>query len=371
MNVTEDQAKQMGCKVRNQVRIDYAPSPSDQNTNPGDDHASAVADIPAEVCEQNTNLAIFKGGYGGALSPDCPPTGGDTWCKRFRIAVQNMGPDTFNGQIKIRDLNPAHSKLSFEPSTDFACNNGTKICHTNGNVVMPTAGPTSVLVVNARLSGNNDDARALNCRVNNWARIIDPVGTSQNTQAGDDQSSFAYDLPAHLCAPPPVPVVDPVCPQGSRRIGNDCLPFIPPPPTCAYGQSLSNGHCCPTGLAWNGHRCGRHTVDPECHGHCCPSGLTWNGRRCTRHTVDEPKHCPRGTVGHWPNCHRHVPEHCPRGMSGTPPHCKRIGPTSCPSHMRGRPPHCRPIPQFNRQQRLRVPNRINRVQPLRQHRFVR
>jgi hypothetical protein len=394
VNVSKERAKAMGCKVPNRARIDYAPAPSDQNTNPGDDHASATADIPANVCEEQTNLALFKGGYAGS---DCTPTGGDTWCRRFRIVVQNMGPDTFNGQIKIRELNPANTKLSFEPSPNWTCNVATKTCQTNGNVVMPTAGPTSILIVNARLSGDNNDARALNCRVNNWARIIDPVGAPKNTQAADDQGHFAYDLPAHLCEPPPVPVVhDPACPQGSRRIGNDCLPFVPPPPpTCGYGQSLSNGHCCPSGLAWNGKRCGRHTVDPECPRgsvgqwpNCrrdCPPGTRGQPPHC--YWVDPPRHCPKGTVGHWPNCRKVVIDKCPRGTfgqwpnckrpvadkcqrgtTGTPPNCRRIG--TCPSGSVGRPPNCRTIAQIKRPQHLRAFNTSKRV-PQRSPRIAR
>ena len=47
-----------------------------------------------------------RAAYGGGQSPDCPLAGNATWCKRFRIAVWNTGPGTFNGQIKVLEMPP-------------------------------------------------------------------------------------------------------------------------------------------------------------------------------------------------------------------------------------------------------------------------
>jgi hypothetical protein len=371
VNLTQARAKELGCRVRNHVKIDYAPSHSDQNSNPADDQASALAVIPPDVCNEYTNLALYKGGYGGAQSSDCTPTGGDTWCKRFRIAVSNTGPGTFSGQIKILEMPPAQTKLSFEPSPNWNCNIPAKTCQTNGIVVMPSAGPGSMLVVNAQLSGNNDDAKALNCKVDNYARIIDPVGAPKNTQAADDQGFWSENLPARLCEPPPVPLIDPVCPVSTRRVGNECLPFNPPPPPpgCRDGQTWSNGHCCPAGLTWNGRSCGRvveqcppgtrgepphcYRVDPPKH---CPTGTVGQWPNCRK--IEPPKHCPRGMIGEWPNCRRPIPVKCPAGMVGTPPNCKRLAPTACPTGMVGKPPNCRSIRLQHGQKAFTPGNRV-------------
>jgi hypothetical protein len=189
------------------------------------------------------------------------------------------------------------------------------------------------------LSGNDNDARALKCKVNNYARIIDPVGAPKNTQAADDQGFWSYDLPARLCEPPPVPLIDPACPASLRRVGNDCLPFVPPPPpTCPDGQSLSNGRCCPSGLTWTGRRCGQVTEQ-------CPPGTRGQPPHC--YWVDPPRRCPSNSVGQWPSCRKVVIEKCPRGTTGQWPSCKRPVVEKCPSGMVGKPPNCRTV-QVNR-----------------------
>jgi hypothetical protein len=126
----------------------------------------------------------------------------------------------------------------------------------------------------------------------------------------------------------------PVCAVGLQRVGNDCLPLIPPPSTCRDGQVLSDGHCCPPGLTWNGLRCGSVVGQ-------CPPGMRGQPPRCF--WVDPPKHCPPGSVGQWPNCRRVIVEKCPAGMVGSPPNCKRLTPTACPAGSVGRPPNCRAV----------------------------
>jgi hypothetical protein len=356
VNLSQARAKELGCQVRNRVKIDYAPSPSDQNSNPADDQASALAVIPPDVCNEHTNLALSKGGYGGAQSSDCALSGGDTWCKRYRIAVWNKGPGDFSGSIKVTDFPPANTKISFN-APGWTCNVATKTCQTNGNVVLQPFPPNNsdLLTFDVHLSGNDNDAKALNCKVDNYARIVDPVGAPKNTQAADDQGFWSENLPARLCEPPPVPLIDPVCPVSTRRVGNECLPFTPPPPPlCRDGQMWSNGHCCPAGLTWNGRRCGRvveqcppgtrgqpphcYWVDPPKH---CPPGTVGQWPSCRK--IEPPKRCPTGMIGQWPNCKRPIPVKCPSGMVGTPPNCKRLVPTACPAGMVGKPPNCRSI----------------------------
>src|SRR5690606_27429376 len=46
VTVPDKLAKQLDCKVQNRARILHAPSPSDANTNPGDDDDAATAYLP-------------------------------------------------------------------------------------------------------------------------------------------------------------------------------------------------------------------------------------------------------------------------------------------------------------------------------------
>jgi hypothetical protein len=270
--------------------------------------------------------------------------------------VWNKGPGDFSGSIKVTDFPPANTKISFN-APGWTSNVATKTCQTNGNVVLQPFPPNNsdLLTFDVHLSGNDNDAKALNCKVDNYARIVDPVGAPKNTQAADDQGFWSENLPARLCEPPPVPLIDPVCPVSTRRVGNECLPFTPPPPPlCRDGQMWSNGHCCPAGLTWNGRRCGRvveqcppgtrgqpphcYWVDPPKH---CPPGTVGQWPSCRK--IEPPKRCPTGMIGQWPNCKRPIPVKCPSGMVGTPPNCKRLVPTACPAGMVGKPPNCRSI----------------------------
>jgi hypothetical protein len=254
--------------------------------------------------------------------------------------------------------------------------------------------PADILTFTVNVSGDNNDARALNCHLTNQARIIDPVGAPKNTKASDDQDQWTYGLPAHLCATP-APTQEPTCAPGSRRNGDRCGPQTlippppppPPPPGCPYGQSLSHGHCCPTGLVWTGRRCGRPVVEecpdgtigrppycrkvdepkecprgligkwPDCKPKTCPTGMIGTPPNC-RKIIVEPKKCPRGLVGKWPDCKRPEPKKCPTGMIGTPPNCKRLV-RNCPAGMTGRPPNCK-VPQVKRPQLLKRFNQAPR-----------
>ncbi len=63
IDLTKQRAKELGCKVRNRAEIIEAPSPSPQNTDPTNDKASAIANVPAHICEDKppqSNLKIVK-----------------------------------------------------------------------------------------------------------------------------------------------------------------------------------------------------------------------------------------------------------------------------------------------------------------------
>ena len=383
------------CRLPNVVEITHVAG-GPENTNPADDKAGAVAFVPEAFCDGATNLALDKGGYGGGQSPDCPLAGNATWCKRFRVAVWNTGPGNFNGQIKVLEMPPPGVNVNFDALAAWTCNAGSKICQTNGNVALKANDPSDILVFQARLSGDDNAARALNCKVHNWARIIGPLGAPTNTQAADDQGHFAYDLPVELCRQPRS---QQQCPPGFAWAGDRCARgpgLVPPtPPGCPDGEWRNKGHCCPLGQIWTGRRCGK-PQKPECPDNTvgtwpncreveepkkCPDGMigTWPNcrkveepKKCPEGTtgtwpdcrkveepkkcpdgttgtwpncrkVEEPKKCPEGTTGKWPNCKRPEPPKCPKGMTGTPPNCKRVVPEKCPDGTVGRPPNCRKV----------------------------
>jgi hypothetical protein len=92
------------CQLDNQVRITHAPRGSDQNTDPGDDVASASAQIPSPHCVgERTNLRIRK----TAIDPVCSVSEGrDGWLCKFAIQVRNTGPATYSGTLEVEDLLP-------------------------------------------------------------------------------------------------------------------------------------------------------------------------------------------------------------------------------------------------------------------------
>ena len=408
LNVTFSDADviQRSCRLPNIVEITHVAG-GPENTNPADDKAGAVAFVPEEFCNGVTNLALQKTTYGGGIPPDCPLVGNATWCRKFRIAVYNTGPGTFNGPIKVVDLLPPGGvTLSLDGVVGpWSCNNATKTCQTNGNVVLKPNDNNDIVFFNASVSGDDNVARTLNCKLNNWARIVGPVGAPQNIQAADDQDHAAYDLPARMCHR--VEPASQVCPPGFRWTGDRCSrgPGLVTLPGCPDGQWLNKGHCCPVGEVWTGRRCaepprkecpeGTTGKWPNCREveqpKQCPEGTTgkwpncrkveepkkcpegtigkWPScrkveepKRCPEGTtgkwpncrkVEEPKKCPEGTTGKWPNCRRPEPPKCPKGMIGTPPNCKRLVPEKCPTGMVGKPPNCRklevkPLPKLTR-----------------------
>ena len=90
VDVPDNLAKQLDCKVRNRAKILHAASPSDQNTDPTDDDDAATAHLPADLCKDppkdKTNLKITK----TALS--CFKTVGNKIRCGYHVRVWNMGP---------------------------------------------------------------------------------------------------------------------------------------------------------------------------------------------------------------------------------------------------------------------------------------
>ena len=57
VDVPDNLAKQLDCKVRNRAKILHASSPSEQNTDPTDDDDAATAHLPADLCKDVNNCA--------------------------------------------------------------------------------------------------------------------------------------------------------------------------------------------------------------------------------------------------------------------------------------------------------------------------
>jgi hypothetical protein len=199
VDVPAQRAKQLGCKVTNTAKIDFAPSPSDKNTNPADDKASATAVIPPVLCNLlgKTNLRL---GVGLDFQAPCPLVGNATWCKRFPVLIKNTGPGTFEGKIKVLDIAPPGLNVGFAPKANWTCNAATRRCRTIGKIELPKN--DSTYAFNVHLSGDDKDAKALNCKLKNLARILSPKGAPKNVNPADDSDHKTYDLPAELCDGP-------------------------------------------------------------------------------------------------------------------------------------------------------------------------
>ena len=344
----------MDCKVRNTARITHAPGGSDENTNPADDAASAIANVPADICNppaHKTNLRITK------LPLGCSKIAGNKIRCGYHVRVLNTGPGTYIDHIKFTDQVPPGTTAIFSSAKFNACPGGppTYTCSTLAPVIL-IPGQSVLVVVRVDMSVNL--AKQMGCKVRNRAHItFAPVG-SKNTNAADDFASALAVVPADICDDLPEHAPE-KCPPGFTWIGDRCSrgPGLVTPPGCPHGQWLNKGHCCPVGQIWTGRRCGE-PPRPECpegttgkwpncreveEPNYCPEGTTGKWPDCRK--VEEPNYCPEGTVGKWPNCKRREPPKCPTGTIGTPPDCKRPVPPKCPTGMIGTPPDCkRPEP---------------------------
>ncbi len=351
-------AKQANCRARNHAEIALAPAGSPQNIDPTNDAADAVAIIPPEVCEdvppRRSNLKIEK------VATDAPCLVTQDWCRTFRITVTNTGTGPFSGNITLRDIAPVGTTVQ-AGGVGVTCNivNGgtTAICTTDNPVNLDKNPPsTDRVVVAVTVSGSAADARALNCRLTNKARIDSPLGAPKNIHAGDDMDQATVGLPAHLCHSTPVPL----CPPGYLWDGQRC---DRPDPGCKRGWTPTpvKGRCCPPGQPWNQRlgECGGDTPPPPPPPPVCPDGYRGKYPDCWKPEVQQCNRtarciggkvwsmdacaciCPQGRVMRHGKCVADQPE-CPQGTTGTPPRCKPIV-VDCPPGMTGKPPHCRPV----------------------------
>jgi hypothetical protein len=193
VDLSHERAKELGCRVRNRVKIVHALGGSPMNTDPTNDTASAVANVPAELCTdepEKTDLKIYK----RALS--CYRTEDGPRCA-YRVTVRNLGPGQYDGDIKVKDMIPAGMSATFS-SPDWACGGPapTYTC-TNAAASLPVNGTSSFIV---RVDFTPEQARQNNCRIRNRVEITQaPGGTPKNTNPANDVANAVANVPDEIC----------------------------------------------------------------------------------------------------------------------------------------------------------------------------
>lgn len=156
------------------------------------------------------------------------------------------------------------------------------------------------------------------------------------------------------------------CPPGFTGSPPNCRRIIIDPPkcvkkSCGRNATWDSGSCscvakeCPDGTTGEYPKCkpkecpsGTVGKYPNCRKvpTTCGPGFKGTPPNCTKIVVEPPK-CPPGYSGRPPKCKKDPPPKCPKGFAGTPPNCKRVvvdPPRKCPAGMVGKPPNCRKPP---------------------------
>ena len=215
------------CKVPNKVHITYAPGGSDENTNPADDDASAVANVPAEQCiGKQTNLKIEK--LAGPCERKSVQDVSGYVCV-FGVRVTNTGPGAYNGNIVVDDVfASAPFATAFAPSPPWNCvGAGANWQCTYPGAALAPGGQVSFAVYAAVLDGAVAQGQ---CSLKNTAKISSAVpGSAQNTLLGDDEASATAIINDPRCdQTPPPPVkdghvkIEKTCKQSALAAGLSC-----------------------------------------------------------------------------------------------------------------------------------------------------
>lgn len=300
------------CGYTNTVAIEEAAGGSQQNTNAGDDTATAgVTFAPFE--KHGTQ---YCGADDLTTPPPPPPSTCPQGWSKTPVAGKCCPPRTFwNGKRCSKDDTPDTCKpktckrdqvwdVGVCRCVDLQCPTGTRGDYPNCKpVIVPPVGdppPT---------------CKPKTCERNEvW-----DVGVCRCIERQCPNGTVG-DYPN--CKPKE-------CPAGFTGIPPNCTPRIVTPPgdTC---KPKSCGHS----KVWNPDSC-------SCITKACPDGTIGKYPKC------KPKQCPDGMVGNYPNC-RKPPETCKPGFTGTPPNCKRIvivdPPRKCPDGFVGKPPKCKRLP---------------------------
>ncbi|MGI9410400.1 MAG: hypothetical protein ACR2OV_10035 [Hyphomicrobiaceae bacterium] len=352
--VPVDVAKANDCKITNAAHILEPPGGAHpMNTVLADDADTAVAHIPAHVCEPPpTNLKVEKEISGGV----CPVVGDQVKCT-WQIKVSNTTANKYKDVVELNETLPG-APTSMASNAPWSCvlagGGGGAICK-HPFVEIPGFGHINL---DLETTFPIELAKELECKLVNLVEIAKaPGGTPMNTNPADDTAQAAGFVDLNICQPPPVPVE---CPPGFRPEGNQCLPkgtkppVLPPPTDVSCPQDMRpvsrNRLVSLRQSGWRiiriakGRWCGEpgRIVDPK--PEVCPKGtreLTYarasrlrragwtvfrlsSGKWCGRPGKDcKPGQirragrciwppCPKGYTGRQPNC-TPIVKPCPRG----------------------------------------------------------
>ncbi len=206
------------CKVPNKVRITYAPGGSDSNTNPADDDAMAIANVPSERClGKQTNLKIEK------FAGPCERRENNQiagYACLFGIRVTNTGPGLYNGNIVVDDtFASAPSLAAFAPQPPWNCvGGGANWQCTYPAAALAPGGHVDLLAAGLVPMGNVLEGQ---CSLKNTAKILAAVpGSPQNNILGDDVASATATINDPRCK-----TVPPTGQDGHVKIEKSCRPL--------------------------------------------------------------------------------------------------------------------------------------------------
>ncbi|MBC8048984.1 MAG: hypothetical protein H7X92_02420 [Chitinophagales bacterium] len=283
-----------GCSLLNTARILEAPGGSPQNTNAGDDQASAALEFPP----------LLSAGQAFCHTPvgaqPCPP--GFKWdgerCDRPRFCPQGTTGVWPDCRTPDRDCPRGWTDT---PVKGKCCPPGKPWNEQTQECGRDRTPPPPPQACPSGFRGEYPDC---------WK----PGKPEQCQKTARCLNGRVWNKKACAC----------VCPPGKPWTGEKCgRDLTQPDPVCPKGSVGTPPNC-------------RKLPEPN-----CPRGTVGNYPNCR--AILRP--CPKGYTGFIPNCRKIVvdPPRCPRGLVGTPPNCRRIEQQRCPAGMFGRPPRCRYI----------------------------
>ncbi len=210
-------AKSHNCKIKNSAKITSAASPSNLNTNPGDDSDSAIAQVPAHICQGplTKNLKLEK----KALSDPCLRVGTNFYCK-YRVRVRNTGPGTYIGNVVVRDSYLPGTTGIFSSSPSWTCNKLVTPAHDCKRFSVIGAGEYKDLIAWVKVPLHY--AKSYNCKIKNRAKILTAAGgTNNNTNAGDDKDEAVAKIPVEYCQKTNLKLRKKADPQICQAVGSN------------------------------------------------------------------------------------------------------------------------------------------------------
>jgi len=187
------------CSLVNQASIAWPAGFGD--ANPGDDSATAAANVPGANCQPPTveqNIRILK-----KADPKCSKLADGNYECLYRITAINDGPLDYNGVFNFTDTLPPYVQffdLGGTPPFNCTANVSGVVCNSKGNILLPKNG-VPVVLENFGFEVSAPKTSTDRCLYLNSVQINAPLGKPWNAIATDD-GSFATAV-----------VDDPICNQ--------------------------------------------------------------------------------------------------------------------------------------------------------------